>query len=341
MTQPTTTLKSILLTFGAALLTTACTVTLDPDALGGGGTGGDDDDAQCLELFETCVELAGDSPGCNAVFEYCAGPGGGGDDGDPEPGCEEDYINCLAEGVDPDACEPLLWDCGGGGGDDGDGGGDDGCDPDNPDCGPIDPTCDEDECGGDCGNLLELCIAVGGGEDYCSGDLLYACEEGDCDTMLNACAEFGIDEATCVAVTGCYDDPTDPPGDDCDELLNACYEEFGEDEACYELYPDCFEPVDPTGSDSCEWYYGECYGQFTDQLCNDAAGACEAGILPEVFECGVIFPDYCGAVGLSDTACVQAEEACWNGFFGTDLCASLSDDPFNWLHQIAECNGWE
>ena len=336
MIQRNTTLKSLLLGLGGALLaTTACTITLDR---GGAGDTDGDDDAQCLELFETCVELAGESPGCNAVFEYCAGSGGDEGGMDPEPGCEEDYINCLSEGVDPEACQPLLDACEPGGGDEG-GGCDDepeGCEPPSP-CADGEPGCEPTNCE----QLAETCLMWTGDEAGCYGELLEACYNDDCESMLSACADFGADEASCQALTGCYDgDPEPPTPDDCDELLGECYAEadMGE-EYCMELYPECFEPVDPTGAGECDWYYGECEGQFAGEFCQEGGQACENGVLPGSFDCGAVFPEYCG--GLSDTACSQAEEACWGGFHDILLCGSLADDPFNWLQSLAECNGWE
>lgn len=337
MNQRNTTLKSLLLGLGGALLATACTITLDPSG-GGGETEGDSGDAQCLELFETCVELAGESPGCDAVFEYCAGAGGDEGGMEPEPGCEQDYINCLAEGIDPDACQPLLDACEPGGGEEGGG-----CE-DNPDgCEPP-PPCDEDdgECGGQCEQLAETCVMFTGDEDACYGELLGACYADDCDAMLNACYEFGGDENICQDLTGCYDDNPEPPmPDDCEELLANCYAEAGDEGECMELYPECFEPTEPPEPGQCDWYYGECEGQFAGDFCQDASLACENGVLPEFFDCSLVFPDYCAASGLSDTACEQAENECWNGFFGTELCGSLNDDPVNWLQNLAECNNWE
>lgn len=336
MTQPKTTLTSLLLAFGGALLATACTITLDPGA--GGETEGDDPDAQCLELFETCVELAGESPGCDAVFEYCAGSGGDEGGMEPEPGCEEDYINCLAEGVDPDACEPLLDACDPGGGDEGGGCEDDpdGCEPPPP-CEDGEPGCEPT----DCEQLAQTCLMWTGDEAACYGELLNACYANDCESMLNACYDFGADEVSCEALTGCYGDDPPPPADDCEQLFNDCFDEVGDESYCIELYPECFEPVDPPEPGQCDWYYTECEGQFAGDFCQEGGQACENGILPESFECNFVFPDYCEASGLSDSACNQAEEACWNGFHETMLCGSLADDPINWLQNLAECNGWE
>lgn len=341
MNQRNTTLKSLLLALGGALLATACTISLDP--LGDeGGTEGDSGDAQCLELFETCVELAGESPGCDAVFEYCAGAGGEEGGMEPEPGCEENYINCLAEGVDPESCQPLLDACEPGGGDDG--GGEDGgeCSEDNPDdCEP--GPCAEGECEGQCEQLAETCVMYTGDEESCYGELLNACYADDCDAMLNACYEFGGDENICQDITGCYGDEPEPPGsDDCEELLGECYADPAADEGyCQELYPECFEPGVPPGMGQCDWYYMECQGQFAGEFCEQGGQGCEAGVLPEVFECNAVFPDYCGMSGLSESACSQAEEHCLNGFFETELCGSLGEDPTNWLQDLAECNNWE
>ncbi len=338
MIQPKTTLKSLLLGLGGALLaTTACTITLDPG--GAGDTEGDDPNAQCLELFETCVELAGESPGCDAVFEYCAGSGGDEGGMEPEPGCEEDYINCLAEGVDPEACQPLLDACEPGGGDEGGGCEDDpeGCEPPDP-CDAGEPGCEPT----DCEQLAETCLMWTGDEAACYGELLEACYNNDCDSMLNACYDFGADDLSCQQLTGCFDIDPEPPTDDCEELLNECYAdpEMGEED-CMQLYADCFEPVDPPEPGQCDWYYGECEGQFSGEFCQDAGQACEADFLPESFDCGLVFPDYCGMSGLSDTACEHAENACWNGFYDIELCGSLADDPINWLQNLAACNGWE
>ncbi len=336
MNQLNTTLKSLLLGLGGALLATACTITLDPNG-SGGGTEGDSDDAQCLELFETCVELAGESPGCDAVFEYCAGSGGEDGGVDPDPGCEENYINCLSEGVDPDACQPLLDACEPGGEDDGGN-----CSEDDPDCTPDPDPCDDGECGNDCEQLAETCVMFTGDEGACYGELLGACYANDCEGMLNACYGFGGDDSLCQELTGCYDGEPEPPiPDECEELLNDCYNEMGDEGYCQELYPECFEPTDPPEPSQCDWYYGECEGQFAAEFCQQGGQACEVGILGESFDCGWVFPDYCNASGLSDTACNEAENACWNGFFGIELCGSLSDDPANWLQQLAECNNWE
>ena len=341
MTQSKTPFKSLLLGLGGALLaTTACTITLDPG--GAGGTEGEPDDAQCLELFETCVELAGESPGCDAVFDYCAGAGGDEGGVEPEPGCEQDYINCLAEGVDPEACQPLLDACDPGGGDEGgdEGGGcgddPDGCEPPPP-CDDGDPACGET----DCEQLAETCAMLTGSEDACYGDLLQACFDGDCGTMLNACYEFGGDEVSCAELTGCGDDPEPPNPDDCDSLLNECFDNGGDEELCLSLYPECFEPMDPAGpGEECEWYSEECQGQFADQFCAAGQQACQVGFLPDVFECSLVFPDFCAVSGLDEAACDQGEEACLNGFFDTMLCASLEEDPTNWLQNLAECNDW-
>jgi hypothetical protein len=336
MTKTRASLNALFLAFGGAMLATACTVTLDPNG------GGDDSDAQCLELFETCVELAGDSPGCNAVFEYCAGSASGGDDGggEPDPNCEEDYIQCLSEGLSPDECEPLLVECFGGG-DDGGGGDGGGCvDADDPDCEPCpDDGCEPPPPPADCEQLLETCVSLTGEEAACEG-LLDACYAGDCDAMLGACYDFGGEEALCQELTGCGSEPPPPPGDDCDDLFGACIEETGGDEElCVALYPECFggEPTEPG---NCEWYYSdECHAQFASNFCEEGAQGCEVGILPEYFECGAIFPDYCWDI--SDTACAQAADACQNGFFDVELCGSLADDPSLFLQQLAECNGWE
>lgn len=338
MTQPKTSLKTLLLGLGSALLATACTVTLDPNGAGGGSGG---EDAQCLELFETCVELAGDSPGCEAVFEFCAGPGGGegGGEGGDDPGCEENYIECLASGVDPDACEPLLWECDGGGEEGG------GCEDDPDGCEPP-PSCEDDPDGcqptTDCEELLQTCVDWTGEENFCES-LLDACYEGDCDSMLAACEESGIDETSCAQLTGCgWDDPAPQPGDECDELLQGCYAEAGDESICQEIYPECFEGGGEGGGEGgvCDWYFdGECYEQFDADFCQHGGAACQAGLLPEHFECADVFPDYCYDV--SDSVCNQAEEACWNGFHDIELCGSIADDPSHFIQELADCNGWE
>lgn len=338
MTKSRATLNALLLTLGGALLATACTVTLDPS-----GSGGDDGDAQCLELFETCVEQVGDSPGCDAVFEFCAGSGSdsdsGGDSGDPDPGCEDEYIQCLSEGLSPDECEPLLEECYGGGDE---GGGDEGgCDdPDNPECDPCaDGSCEPPD-PADCEQLFENCAAYTGEEAACE-ELVNICYEGDgdCGSLLEGCYNIIGEGDVCQEITGCYVEDPPPPADDCDALLNECYDEFGDEDVCVELYPECYD-IDPPEPSGCEWYYGEeCHSQFAHQFCDEAAQGCEVGFLPEQFQCSDVFPDYCWDI--SDSACNQAEEACWNGFHDVELCGSLADDPSQFLQELAGCNGWE
>ena len=336
MTQPHSTMKTLLLGLGAALLATACTLSFDPN-----GSGGEDggDDAQCLDLFETCVDLAGESPGCEAVFEFCAGSGS--DDGGetPQPGCEEDYIDCLTEGVPPEACEPLLWECEPGGDDDG-GMCDDpnGCEPPQPCEDPNDPACQPPT---DCDDLLQTCVELTGQEEACQ-ELLPACWANDCDALLNGCYSLGGLDGLCEELTGCYGDQPQPPADDCQELIQECISEGESPDICEEIYAECFDVPTPPEPGNCEWYYGECFEQFNPGFCDQGGEACQVGLFPEQFECGLVFPDLCGGAEISDIGCSNAEQSCWDGFQNADLCADISlvQDPIAWLAQLAECNGW-
>lgn len=323
----------------AATLLTACTIKQSSGADSG-------QDAECLGLFETCIELAGESPGCTEVFQFCEGsvdPGGTG--GGPSPdGCERDYIDCLAGGATADDCQPLLDACQ-------PSGSTTGCEPGEPTCGmlgdadtsdgsmggetgcpPDDPNCPETDCQiryDDCLNTLD-------GSEVCEA-IREACLNGDCESALAICGEFTRDSGTCSELTGCRAEP--PQGLGCDELLAQCEAKGLSSTDCQNIYPDnpeCFP--DPEG---CEWYQDECQSQFDPLFCEEARPACEVGLLPEVFDCSFIALA-CDPAGLTETACDEAQVSCEAGFFDIKNCsqAPLAEDPILWLNQLAECNGW-
>lgn len=226
--------SKLLLALGSALLATACTITLDPS--GGGDDGGNE---ECLELFETCVELAGDSPGCQAVFDFCSGADDGGDDGGPmpDPGCEDEYIDCLAEVGDADQCEPILEECYGGG-DEG------GCMDDDPDCQPCpDGNCEPTD---DCQLLLDQCYEESMGDDaYCQQ--LYP---------------------------ECFDVDPPQPGD-CEWYYGECNGQFT-NQFCEEGGQACENGILPEYFDCGEWFPQAC-NDVTDQACAQAEDACWNG----------------------------------------------------------------
>lgn len=323
----------------ATVLLAACTIKQSSDADSGQG-------AECLELFETCVELAGESPGCTEVFQFCEGsvdPAGTG--GGPSPdGCERDYIDCLAGGATADDCQPLLDACQ-------PSGSTTGCDPGEPTCGMLgdadtsDGTgggemgCppDEPECSGsECEARYEDCINTLDGGDVCEA-IRGACLDGDCETALAICGEYTRDSGTCSELTGCRLDPPQKLG--CDELLAQCEDKGVAASECGNLHPDrpeCFP--EPEG---CQWYEDECYAQFDVPFCDEALPACEVGVLPGVFDCGFI-ELACDPAGLTDPACGEAQLNCETGFFDINNCTQtpLAKDPFLWLNELATCNGW-
>lgn len=323
-----------------ATLLAACSIGLEDSAVDV------DQDAECLQLFETCVELAGESPGCNEVFQFCQGsapPTGTGSG--PMPGsCEQDYIDCLSGGSSADECQPLLDVCM-------PPGSSTGCEPLEPTCGMVGDTTtsddsddatgcppDEPDCpsGDDCELRYNACLETLDGGDVCDG-IREACLQGDCETALGICQESTGDSRTCTALTGCELDPPQQPT--CNELLSDCESGGQSTSECANLHPDrpeCFPP-----SEGCEWYDGECYDQFNADFCEEARTACEVGILPGVFDCGFI-ESACDLAGLTDPACSQAQQSCEAGFFDIVNCSktSLAEDPLQWLNELATCNGW-
>ncbi len=300
---------------------------------------------ECLQLFETCVELAGESPGCTEVFQFCQGsiePTGTG--GATPGGCEQNYIECLAGGSSLEDCQPLLDVCMPAGSTTGcsplepgcPGGDEFGATTDEPECQP-DESCDSDE--NDCEQRQQLCEEFLGEEAAPACIELHdACQTGDCDYALSLCARLLRQPEICGELTGC--ETTSTP-DSCDELLNACARMDLSPTQCADVFPDspeCF-PEQPTG---CPWYAQECETMFNPSFCQDGQLACQGGWLPEVFACGVFFPDACSLAQLTDSACIQAESSCSNGFYEVENCPStpLYNDPYQWLAELAECNQW-
>ncbi len=334
----------LFLGIASAAVATACGIKLDETAEG------ENPEAQCLELFETCVELAGTSQGCEELYSHCEGSVGGTEGVEPPEGCEQDYIDCLAQGGDAISCEPLLDVCSPGTGDTG------GCDPLDPDCvgetsiGPIDTgdcpagdeACPDTNGTTQCDSQHEQCLqtfsADGEADPEFCGALFDACIVGDCDAAVQICTAQIQDPNTCQELTGC--DTGVPPGTDCDQLLADCESQGVPSAECANLYPE-YADCD-TGQFQCDWYFGECAAQFSTEFCNDGGQACDVGWLPDVFECAWFFPDACETAGLLETACSNAETSCHNGFSDAELCAqtSLADDPYQWLNETAECNNW-
>ena len=322
----------------AASLLAACSIRLEQDDAEGG------QDAECLELFETCIELAGESPGCTEVFQFCQGSASPTGTGESMPGgCEQNYIDCLAGGSTADDCQPLLDacmpsgsstgceplepTCGVGGGTDtaDDSEGETGCPPGSPDCSQA-----------DCETRYDACLKTLNTDEACD-PMRKACEDGDCDAALSVCASFTEDSSTCRELTGCDLDP--PDGQSCEELIADCESQDIPASDCGRLYPEraeCFG--DPDG---CQWYEGACYDQFAEQFCSDARDACITGVLPGFFDCTFI-EAACGPAELTDMGCAQAQQSCEEGFFDIIDCSGtpLATDPYQWLNELAECNGW-
>lgn len=260
-------------------------------------------------------------------------------------GCEQNYIDCLAGGSTADACQPLLDACMPAAGSS------TGCDPLEPGCsggeessvttdGPgcdADGSCDPDE--SDCELRYQLCQETLGEPDLSTcEELRNACETEDCESALSICSRVLEAQDSCEELTGCVDTPTRPS---CDDLLNVCAEKGVSPTQCGQMFPDsprCF----PNEPGNCQWYEQECQATFDPSFCSDGQPACEAGWLPEVFECGLFFPNICDQAGLGDAACEQAEASCMGGFFDAMNCAAtpLYKNPYTWLMELAECNGW-
>ncbi len=322
----------------AATLLTACSIRLEEGDVDAG------QDAECLELFETCVELAGESPGCTEVFQFCQGSASPTGTGGAMPGsCEQNYIDCLAEGSTANDCQPLLDACM-------PSGSSTGCEPLEPTCGMVgdaDTTDDSDgetgcapgspDCPGtDCDARFDDCLNTLGTDKACD-PMRDACLQGDCETALSVCLSFTEDSNTCSELTGCELDPPTDPG--CDELLANCESRGLSSSECARLYPeqaDCFP--EPQG---CEWYEGACYDQYNGDFCAEARDACEVGVLPQMFDCAFI-ASACDPAELTESACSQAQQSCETGFFDIENCTQtpLSMDPLQWLNELALCNGW-
>lgn len=305
----------------------------------------DSPDAECLELFETCVELAGESPGCTEVYQYCIGSvvETGTSGVTQAGGCEQTYIDCLEDGGDPDMCQPLLDMCmpppistsTTGPCIEGDpncsmeGGAttEPGCLPDDPDCQPTD----------NCEQIFLNCASAGYDESACI-DIQNACQSGSCQEMLDVCWERIGEDGACAEITGCSDPPLP---DECMQILADCESQGISTNECAQMwpqYPECFP-----GGNRCDWYQLGCQDQFAEWFCADASEGCLQGSLPEVFDCTQFLDDACPNAGLSDTGCDQARQACDGGFFDIQLCnnTTLWEDPNLWLAELAECNMWQ
>ena len=329
----------------AAALLAACTIAVEQRE------GDGSPEAECLDLFETCVELAGESPGCTEVYLFCEGSVVGTGTGGTVPtgGCEQDYVDCLQGGGSPDECQPLLDmcdppdpteptpttgacplgdpSCGGDGSTSSDDSGP-GCPPDDPDCGQ----------GSECEALFLACVEQFADEPTCL-EMQQACQNGDCDGAEGICTRAFVDEAACAELTNCSGEP--PPTSDCEDIRATCESEgllIGQCSIQNSGAQDCFPEVD-----ACTWYQGECQEQFVSAVCFDAIDACISGLLPSPFDCNEVLAEGCTLAGLSDGACNQAHDSCQNGFNDIKLCAEtpIYDSPFDWLNQIAICNGWE
>ncbi len=324
-------------------LVAACTIRVEQRE--GNGSA----EAECLDLFETCVELAGESPGCTEVYQFCQGSvletGTGGMV--PTGGCEQDYVECLQGGSSPEACQPLLDICTP---PDPTGVGTTGlcvfgdpdCDPTGSSTGEIDPDCEADD--PDC-NPAQVCEAIflacveQFAEESICLQLQASCQSGDCGSAFNLCVRAFGDESVCQEIINCDVGP--PPASDCDAIRSGCGDEgllVGQCSINHPGNPDCFPEVD-----GCTWYQEECQAQFREEVCFDAIDACVSGLFPETFDCDSVFAEGCSLADLSDVACSQAIDACNNGFVDVDLCAEtrIYENPFVWLSQMAACNGWE
>ncbi len=323
--------------FGVALLA-ACTIRVQQSGVD------DSPDAECLQLFETCVELAGESPGCTEVYQFCKGSVADTDSGGVSEvgGCEQTYIDCLEEGTSAEQCQPLL----------------DMCMPPEPEpetttgtCLAGDPGCpigdgstgidpsigcpeDEPDCVDPCEANFLNCLNLVAEESVCL-EIQDACQTGDCVLSTSVCEKRLGDTDLCRELTGCSVDPND-----CSQILEDCTSQGLSNFECSQLWPDrpeCFSDVG-----QCEWYSTQCLDQFADLFCADAGEACSQGFLSEVFDCTEFFQNYCSDGGVTDNACTTGEEQCQNGFFDTVFCnqTPLWQDPYLWLQEIAECNNW-
>ena len=336
----------LLLAVFSAAVVTACSVKLSETG------GGPNPDAECLELFETCVDLAGTSQGCEELYQHCEGSADGGSGGlEPTEGCEQDYIGCLAEGGDAMTCQPLLDAClPMGTGDGGD------CDPLDPSClgetgfdpsdtspcGPGEPGCPDTSDPMECDARHQACpdyFPDASDQSGACDALLDACYQGDCERAVNICLETLGEVSVCRELTGCDIEDMEP-GPDCEMLLAECQAQGLSAIECPNLYPE-YAQCDPATFE-CTWYETDCAAQFSTEFCGEAGQGCLAGWLPEVFECATFFPDACAVADLGAVACENAENSCNEGFLDADNCAqtSLADNPFQWLNETAACNNW-
>lgn len=335
------TLSSRIGLFASALL---CACTIRVDQRGGDGSA----DAECLDLFETCVELAGESPGCTEVYQFCQGSvvetGTGGSV--PDGGCEQDYVDCLQGGGSPEECQPLLDQCsppdptgvgttglcvfgdpdcepqGSTGGDS-----DATCEPDDPDCNPSEQ----------CEAQFQNCMRVFGDESVCL-EMQASCEAGDCESAMNICVNSFGEQELCAEITNCENLP--PPRSQCDELRSNCEAsglQIGQCSFEHPDAPDCFPEVG-----ECIWFQQECVQQFAYEICYDGIDACISGYFPGYLDCDDFLAEACSIADLTDMGCTQATAACNNGFFDVEFCAKtrLYEDAYQWLSETAECNGW-
>ncbi|MEM6296847.1 MAG: hypothetical protein AAGA54_36625 [Myxococcota bacterium] len=337
----------------AALALSACTVRVAESERE------TSEDAECLELFETCVALAGESAGCNEVFTFCAGGSQGTGTGGAAPGgCEQDYIDCLQAGNGADACQPLLDACTPAGTSTAET--TTGCDPDEPGCDsgldsapssagetsagcpPDDPSCNGEP--SDCDEILDRCQEFGlhrDGSGTCEA-LANVCEEGGgCDTLLSACDRFGIELAQCEEITRCGSDPTGATPD-CSDYIEECEAAEIGPYGCGQINPDqpeCF----PQQSESCVWYETDCPETFNEWLCIAANETCYTGIFTSPFECDSFINAGCSIAGISDSGCTQMRDACESGFLNEGNCAEtlMWVNVIAWTQEFASCNGWK
>lgn len=321
----------------SALLLASCTIRSQ------GVDGDGSPEAECLELFETCVDLAGESPGCTEVFEFCHGSAQGTGTGgtDDAGGCEQGFIDCLQGGGSAESCQPLLDMCmppttttgteciEGDPACDGDSEGDD---TTNPECNPDDGSCDEATA---CEQRFADCVELIGEESVCD-EIRSSCLAGDCDRALATCGDFVESPDLCEQLTGCS---FETPPDECSTIRTDCENQGYTDSECRQLWPDhpqCFDELD------CQWYLDECISVFPEEFCNDAQEACNLGVLDSVFECDSFFDARCDEAGLNDNECGSGRNACEQGFEGVEFCqgTTLWEDPAQWLQELAECNQW-
>lgn len=330
-----------------AAVATACGVKLDQTPAG------ENPDAECLELFETCVELAGTSQGCEELYQHCDGGGVGTGGVEPPDGCEQGYIDCLVQGGEANSCQPLLEACLPAGTDD-----TGSCDPMEPGC--LDGTgieqSDTGECLSgepgcetsdpmECDARHQQCLEIlssheGEGNAETCDWLLDACLQDDCETAVDVCFKLFVDNAeVCEELTGCQVE--EPPAPDCDQLVAECGAQGIAPADCAQVFPE-FAQCD-AGPYQCDWYYAECESQFAPDFCDEGRQACEVGWLPEIFDCELLFPAACEPAGLDETSCNNGEASCYNGFMDATACAriSLAENPYQWLIETAECNNWD